>query len=357
MTMSEWLKEYYSRVIEEYKFSMERKDRVTDWSIGIFFIALVAYVELLREQVPSIWRIYLIAGLLCFIARLFCSSCLAYAYLKKWRYLLDSIENHWMKETPSLDFIKAKIESLHYRPRTTERKMHFVKSQLLGGFLLLFLFPFFLLAFEVYSYHQNPYNLFMPITFLVGYYVYESVMFIKHEPLSMPKDNESVGEIMSEEPKVRTYTERFDEAFKTLLIVMTITFSGSIAFYKEIMEPRFFSYSVGIFAATIVLWTFSTLYGRKHEYLLKAGTWYLLMVTFGVLFARLHYTMFLLPPLVVSLVALVGLVLTLPILQYLRKTIGERNHKDFRRALLWATFLIIVLDVLYFFGLLTFPLL
>jgi len=185
LSRPKWLKYYYSRIMEEYKFSMERKDRVTDWSIGIFFAALVAYVELLRYQLPSIWRISLIVGLLCFIMRLFANSCLAYAYLKKWRYLLDLIEKHWMTNTISLDFVKNEIEKYHYTPRTMKRRIYFIKNQLLAGFILLFLFPFFLLLFEIYS---NPLDLnaAIPISFLVAYYVYESVIFIEHKGLSMP---------------------------------------------------------------------------------------------------------------------------------------------------------------------------
>lgn len=183
----EWLRHYYSRITEEYKFSMERKDRVTDWSIGVFFIALVAYAELLRGQVPSIWRIYLIVGLLFFIIRLFYSSCLAYAYLKKWKYLLDLIEKHWMNATPSLDFVKGEIEKLHYTPRTTEKRIYFIKNQLLAGFVLLFLLPFFLLLSEIYTNPQGL-NVAIPISFLVLYFVYESVMFSKHEALNTPRD-------------------------------------------------------------------------------------------------------------------------------------------------------------------------
>jgi len=183
------LKEYYSRIIEEYKFSMERKDRVTDWAIGIFFVSLVAYAELLREQVPPIWRVFLIVGLLCFIMRLFISSCLAYGYLEKWRHLLDFIEEHWMTDTVSLDSVHNEIKRYHYTPRTTKKRGYFVKSQLLAGFGLLFLFSFSLLLFELYSNPPEMYTI-IPIAFLVAYYVYEFFMFSEYEPLSMPALND-----------------------------------------------------------------------------------------------------------------------------------------------------------------------
>ena len=185
-----WLKEYHSRIIQEYNFSMERKDRVTDWAIGIFFVTLVAYAQLLREQVPSLWRISLLVGLLCFVVRLFSNSCLAFAYLKKWRYLIDLIEEHWMKNVPTLDKVQKAIQRFHYTPRTTEKRIFFIKSQLITGFLLLFIFPFFLLSLELYSNPQDL-NVLAPISFLVLYYVYESIIFWKSKALNMPKNNDA----------------------------------------------------------------------------------------------------------------------------------------------------------------------
>jgi hypothetical protein len=182
-----WLKEYHSRIMEEYKFSMERKDRVTDWAIGIFFATLIAYTQLLREQVPSVWRIAILVGLLCFVMRLFSNSCLAFAYLKKWRYLADMIEKHWMKNAPTLDKVENAIKRFHYTPRTTRNRVFFVKNQLITGFLLLFVFPFFLLLLEIF-FHPQDLNVLAPTSFLVAYYVYESIIFLKNKALDMPKN-------------------------------------------------------------------------------------------------------------------------------------------------------------------------
>lgn len=174
---SNWLKEYHSRITEEYRFSMERKDRVTDWAIAVFFASVVAYAELLRNASPSIWRVSLLVGLLAFMIRLFSSSCLAYAYLKKWRYLLDSIEKHWMKGDPSVRVIQNDIEKLHFSPRTTETRFYFIKSQLKAGFSLLFLFPFFMLSYELYAYPQD-YLTVIIVSFLVVYLIYEVYLWI-----------------------------------------------------------------------------------------------------------------------------------------------------------------------------------
>lgn len=155
---------------------------------------------------------------------------------------------------------------------------------------------------------------------------------------------------------MKTRPERFDEAFKLLLVVMTITFSGSIAFYKEILESKFFSGLAMMFVFTIAVWTFSTLRGGEFEYASKAIAWFFLMVTYGVALARFYLVTFLLPPLTVSVIFLASLALTLPILEYLKNVIAEKYHNFLRISFLLMTLLVIIVDVLYFLGLVTFPL-
>ena len=225
MSSSDWLKQYYSRIIEEYKFSMGRKDRVLDWSIGIFFVALVAYVELLRYELPSIWRICLIVGLLCFIMRLFSSSCLAYAYLKKWRYLLDLIEKHWKSNTVSLDSLKNEIEKYHYTPRTTEKRTYFISHQLVGGFFLLFLVPFFLLLFEIYSNPQDL-NIIIPVSFLAVYCIYESIIYITNKERSMPSEN-TLPPVSNEMGRVVKTEEQNRQNLATFVIGVLIGVIGN----------------------------------------------------------------------------------------------------------------------------------
>jgi len=264
MSSSKWLNEYYSRIIEEYKFSMERKDRVTDWAIGIFFVSLVAYAELLREQVPPIWRIYLIVGLLCFIMRLFINSCLAYSYLKKWRYLLDFIEKYWMNNE-TLESVTSAIDEYHYTPRTTEKRIYFVKHQLVGGFVLLFLFPFALLLFEIYP---NPldWNIAIPVSFLVVYFVYESVIFIRSKELSMPSKN-AVPPVSNETEQVGRMERRrkhLDSLFGIALVLLGILSAAEFQYFlikeEENTHPYVLKVFVLPFLVLIILWLVKELF-------------------------------------------------------------------------------------------------
>jgi len=156
--------------------------------------------------------------------------------------------------------------------------------------------------------------------------------------------------------KKKNRAERFDDAFKMLLIVMSITYSASIAFFREVMEPKFFSYSGGFFVLTIVLWTFATLYDGDVGCILKILAWYFLMMGYGTIYARLQYNVFLLPALVISIITLVALALTLPIIMYLKKNIPEKDYRLLMKGFPLITLLFIILDVLYFLGLISFPL-
>jgi len=142
-----WLDSYYSRITEEYKLSMERKDRVTDWSITIFFIAIIAYAQLLTSN-NSLWRICLLFGLELFILRFFINSMIAYSYLKKWRYILKQIDLYHFKKDIDFEKIKKIVEIYDHTHTTTENARYFIIRQLINGFGLLLSIPILLMIFE-----------------------------------------------------------------------------------------------------------------------------------------------------------------------------------------------------------------
>jgi len=180
MSNSKWLKEYYSRISEEYRFSLNRKDTLTYWALTAVFVMLAAYVELLRFKESSLWRISLLAATVCLLVRFFIHSCLAYAYLKKWRFLLEQIEKHWMTGKPSLNNIRQNINKYHHTPRTTVTRWYLIKAQLKAGFFLVFLIPSLLILFEILCSPQSFYT-FVPLGAILVYLTYESWQFISYE--------------------------------------------------------------------------------------------------------------------------------------------------------------------------------
>jgi hypothetical protein len=197
---SEWLKDYYGRIRDEYKFSMERKDRLFDWAIGILFVAIVAYTGMLTNNQPSIWRVYLLVGLSCFIMRLFTNSCLAYSYLKKWKYLMDLIEKHWMYKKTTIENVQKEIEKYHYKSRTTKKRTYFIKHQLVGGFLLLFVFPFVLIFSEYSTYPPQNLMDILPLLILVVYYAYETYIMCAPTHRSRPPDRQHIQPLSTNKP-------------------------------------------------------------------------------------------------------------------------------------------------------------
>mgnify|MGYP005640476231 CR=1 FL=1 len=180
MSNSEWLKEYYSRISQEYRFSLNRKDTLTYWALTAMFVMIAAYVELLRVKEFSFWRMSLLAGAICLSLRFFVHSCIAYAYLKKWRFLLEQIEKHWMTGKPSLSEIQNNINKYHHTPRTTVTRWYLVRSQLKAGFLLVFLIPSLLIMFEIINFPQTPYK-FIPFVAILIYLIYECLQFVSYE--------------------------------------------------------------------------------------------------------------------------------------------------------------------------------
>lgn len=349
----EWLEEYYSRVVEEYKFSMERKDRVLDWSIGIFFIALVAYVELLRYQLPSIWRICLIVGLLCFMIRLFSNSCLAYAYLKKWRYLLDSIEKHWASKEESLDLVKNEIERYHYTPRTTERRIYFVKHQLVGGFFLLFLLPLVLLVWDIYSNLQNL-KILAPIMFLVAYFAYEAFIFVKNKKLGMPAKN-AAPPVSDDPEKMEKRRKHLDGLFSIALVLLGILSAAEFQYFllKEKAQLHFYALKVFTvpFVVLIILWLVKELFGDIWRLdvkmvwtefcweFLNFSLFYYLLAIYGGFQIGIYFSLF------------VTLIMTLLVVLAYRRaspvTEGDRSMYNFYKSPGWVAFRITVFIIAY----------
>jgi hypothetical protein len=303
--INDWLKDYHARVTSEYNISMERKDKVTDWSIGILFVTLVAYAELLREAVPSLWRISLIVGLLCVIMRLFNNSCLAYGYLKKWRYLLDRIEKHWMDNVPSEKELREDINTYHFQNKITERTVYFIKCQLIAGFLILFLIPFAMLGYELINFRQTEQTL-IPIVFLIVYFSYEIYNFSNKKYFTRGKKEDTPKQKPSEEkqPNENHPAEdnvKIDRAFDTFLLIQTVLFATVLQLLVWLGKPENLIEISKVVRALFIpllvvmaLWLLSHLIDRvSAQAVLKTIAWYWSFLSFFLEMAFLIFILFL----------------------------------------------------------------
>ncbi len=86
---------------------------------------------------------------------------------------------------------------------------------------------------------------------------------------------------------VEEIKRRFDDTFKILLIISSVTMSYSIVFYKETLGIDFFIEFVSSYILALLMWAFSNLIDGEEEYLFKLGAWHLITFTLITSFVRL----------------------------------------------------------------------
>ena len=99
---------------------------------------------------------------------------------------------------------------------------------------------------------------------------------------------------------------RFDETFRTLLVIVTITTTFSFNLYKDALSNTFFFDTFVFFIASIIIWAVANLVGGSNEYLLKLVAWHFLIFDITVSFIRLILGQLFIPKLW-SLVILVAI--------------------------------------------------
>lgn len=149
----DWLKEYYSRAQSEYEFSFNKKDNLTNWSLtiliatlGLYFGNFVGIGSFTSES-----RFAIVIGTLIIVIQFFVNSMLAYGFMKKWRFIKEEIEKHWMTGEPSIIVIKEHISTYDHGRRIKSGWKEMLWAQLRAGFLLILATPISLGILEICS--------------------------------------------------------------------------------------------------------------------------------------------------------------------------------------------------------------
>lgn len=145
-------------------------------------------------------------------------------------------------------------------------------------------------------------------------------------------------------------TRRFDDTFKILLTIYTVSFSASLALFRDLMGSEFFFLTIAILVITIGLWAIFNLGGGNYEYVGKIIAWYFLMIAFGLFFLRLYYLVIVIPPIVEIFLFLLCFGLTVAIKNYLKEVINEVGKLFLNVCLPLVTLAIIIFDVLVILG-------
>jgi hypothetical protein len=144
------------------------------------------------------------------------------------------------------------------------------------------------------------------------------------------------------------HLRRFDDVFKTLLVIASILLSGALAFYKELLPSAFFSAIIISFALSICTWVIGTFSDGVDEGIFKIVAWWALMTSFAATLARLIFysTPLSLPRFGTTAIAVVSFLLSYPMFGYFRNLSRPRDLKILKILLIIASALVVAIDLI-----------
>jgi hypothetical protein len=184
-----WLTRYYERLVEEYQFSLTRRDNITNWALTLFLAVIATYAVILTSQVvvSGFWKIALLLASLGLLVRFLSQSMIAYSFLRKWRYIENRIESHWASGQPSLEDIEVDIRKYDHGRHTPVSKWAMLWSQLRAGFLLIFIVLFGILYVELIGIPSITADYLVLFVGFVAYLIWELVIFLTYDQLRKSK--------------------------------------------------------------------------------------------------------------------------------------------------------------------------
>lgn len=117
--------------------------------------------------------------------RLFSQSMIAYAFLRRCRYIENAIEAHWAVGQPSLQQIVVDLQTYDHGRRATVSRLAMFWSQLRAGFLLIFLVLSAVLLVEL-NQVQITNALSVLLLGFLAYVVWEATIFVQYDQLKRP---------------------------------------------------------------------------------------------------------------------------------------------------------------------------
>ncbi len=141
---------------------------------------------------------------------------------------------------------------------------------------------------------------------------------------------------------------RFDITFRTLLVIMSIFFSGSLAFYMDVLDPFAFAYSAVFFSGSIVCWAFAMLLGGHSEIPLKIISWLALMTSLALFVERLVFRSFILPQWGNFAGFLVGTLLTWKMVDYFHDGLSGKTVTDMKLSFIFALVAFALIEAVFY---------
>lgn len=140
---------------------------------------------------------------------------------------------------------------------------------------------------------------------------------------------------------------RFDDVFRTLLVIASILISGTLAFFKDLVPSYYFLSMMIVFVLSICSWTIGTLKGTVDEYIFKLFSWWSLMLAFSISLARFAFYSNPSPPkFVLTGSVVVTAILSYPMFAYFKNLTNPQDAKILKTLILVVMGLFVVLDVI-----------
>jgi hypothetical protein len=181
---SEWVPSYYEKLIDDFEASLERRDTITNWSLTVFLGIIGFYFALLTQpSVSHLWRVALLLLSLALFMRFAVMDMYTYSFVKKWEYMKQRVESHWITNEPGLKELEADILALDHRGRTTASRWRMIRSLMRNGFLFIFSVVLVLLLYEMTGLGALTRTECFLIGATVFYLAFECAIFLTHPNL------------------------------------------------------------------------------------------------------------------------------------------------------------------------------
>ena len=180
-----WINTYYSRIQDDYKSSITRRDAVTTWSYSLLAATLGVYFGFFSENLliqPS-WRFALLTGLTIILIRFFFQSMIAYGFILRWRMIKTKIEKYWMQGNPTIDELKKIVEKYDHGKTIPPSGRNRLVGQVRSGFILILIIPVILIINELLIQNEITLFYFGLLGGLTVYVILEIINFVTYDQM------------------------------------------------------------------------------------------------------------------------------------------------------------------------------
>lgn len=172
-----------------FQVDVRRRDNITYWALVLLGAWMTVFIGFISGStiVTTFWKVALLVGVTALLIRFYIHAVLAYAYIRKHKYLLSQVENYWISGNPTLDELKADIKNYDQKAHVTVTRKHMLWAQLRAGYFLILGIPFGGLVATLLPIGELDSNCLFIIGLFAVYLLYEAFNFLEYGRIKKPK--------------------------------------------------------------------------------------------------------------------------------------------------------------------------